>query len=201
MLHLSDMIFTATDSNLISVLMSVDESSAFDCVTYDILLRKLKLYNFDDSTCSWFESYLLHRSQFVTIGAHRSNMIPVHNGVPKGSVLGPLLYTLYINELAETVKDEKCTNQSHLEDNKLFTRNCINCGALPCYADDATFVFASNSRTINKTKLTENLQKIKIFLNDNTLCMNETKTTLLELMVRQKRVRIAGSPPTILTNR
>ena len=73
MLHLSDLIFSATDSNLISVLMSVDESSAFDCVIHELLLRKLKLYNFDDSTCQWFQSYLTFRSQYVTIGAHKSN--------------------------------------------------------------------------------------------------------------------------------
>ena len=75
----------------------------------------------------------------------------------------------------------------------------MNCGSLPTYADDATFLFASNSRNINQSKLTDNLKKIKIFLNDHSLSMNESKTTLLELMVRQKRVRINGSPPSILT--
>ena len=199
MLHLSDMICSATDTNQISVLMSVDESSAFDCVIHELLLRKLKMYNFDDSTCKWFQSYLSFRSQYVTIGAHKSNIAAVQYGVPQGSVLGPLLYTLYINELAETIKDDKCTNISHQEDDLLFTRNCIKCGALPTYADDATFLFSSNSRDLNQSKLTENLSKIKFFLNDHSLSMNEAKTTLLELMVRQKRVRINGTPPSILT--
>ena len=199
MLHLSDTIFRAMDTNQISVLMTVDESSAFDCVTHKLLLRKLSLYNFDDSTCTWINSYIQFCTQYITIEAHRSGMSPVYKGVPQGLVLRPILYMLYINELAETIKDDNCTNQSHLDKDIIFTRNCINCGALPSYTDDVAYIISNNSRDQKQHKLTENLQKIKCFLNDNTLCMNKAKATLLELMVRQKRVRMRGVPLSILT--
>ena len=131
------------------------------------------MYNFSASTCDWILSYLQHRTQYMTIGAQRSEMSAVTHGVPQGSVLGPLLYTIYTNELADVIKDDNCTNPSHEQDNLLFSQNCPNCGALPCYADDATYVFSSNSRDTNQEKLVKNLSKIKIFLNENTLVLNE----------------------------
>ena len=199
MLHLSDTIHRATDLNQVTVLMTLDESSAFDCVSHDTLLRKLKIYNFSTETCDWISSYLKHRTNYVTVGAHKSEMRSVNHGVPQGSVLGPLLYTLYTNELADVIKNDDCNHQNHMDDSQLFSSNCPNCGALPSYADDATYCYSSNSRLKNQDKLITNLQKIKLFLNNNSLTINESKTTLLELMVRQKLARITGTPPSILT--
>ena len=199
MLHLLDTIHRATDLNQITVLMTLDESSAFDCVSHDTLLRKLKIYNFSNETCQWISTYLKHRTNFVTVGAHKSEMRSINHGVPQGSVLGPLLYTLYTNELADVIKNDDCNHPNHTDDNLLFSSNCLNCGALPSYADDATYCYSSNSRQKNQDKLIANLQKIKIFLNNNSLTINESKTTLLELMVRQKLARINGTPPSILT--
>ena len=114
MLQMSDLIFTATDQNQITVLTTIDESSAFDCVKHDNLVRKLRLYNCSEEVCEWMYNYLSYRTQYVTVGTHSSVMTAVITGVPQGSVLGPLLYSIYTNELSEVIKDDLCADQSHM---------------------------------------------------------------------------------------
>ena len=152
MLQISDLIFTATDKNLITTLTTVDESSAFDCVKHEFLLRKLQLYNCDESVCDWMLSYLSFRTQYVMVGAHQSAMSPVYVGVPQGSILGPLLYSIYTNDISEIVKEDDCDDPSHSEDDNLFTPNCQICGMIPFYADDAMIIHSSKSRDDNQNK-------------------------------------------------
>ena len=199
LLQISDLIFTATDKNLITALTTIDESSAFDCVQHTNLIRKLKLYNCSEQTCNWMSSYLSHRTQYVLVGAHQSIMTPVNVGVPQGSVLGPLLYSIYTNEIGKVIKDDNCEDSSHAEDDCLFTPNCNKCGAVPFYADDAMILFSSNSRVLNQLKIEMNLNKMKSFLNSNNLSLNMSKTKLIEIMIKQKRTHAAGSPPSLLT--
>ena len=195
MIHMSDLIYTATDKNLITVLTTIDESSAFDCVLHKNLISKLRLYNCDDLVCTWMESYLAYRTQYVNVGAHQSRMMPVEMGVPQGSVLGPLLYSIYTNDIAETVKKDDCTDPTHLNDDLLFSPNCPRCGTIPFYADDATIITSSNSRVENQISIDRNLQTVKRYLNDNNLSVNESKTNLLEIMVKQKRTTNCWKSP------
>ena len=113
MLQLSDAIFEAADHNKITALVKIDESVTFDCVPHWLLLQKLAFYNFDNHTLNWFSSYLSFRSQYVTINAKDSDMIQASTGVHQGSVLGPIMYTLFINELPEAIKDNNCMNSNH----------------------------------------------------------------------------------------
>ena len=199
MIQLMDTLYTATDNKLISTVMTIDESAAFDVVSHQILLRKMKLYNFSDQTIKWMTSYLSLRSQYVSINTKNSRIISTKSGVPQGSVLGPLMYTLYINELPEAIKDnENCTSDKHSENVELFGQNCDKCGEIICYADDASVVHASNSREENQRKLTENLDKVNNFLTENRLVMNREKTTLTEIMISQKRSKIKGTAPTLI---
>ena len=200
MIQLTDLLYQATDKNLITTLMTIDESAAFDTVQHSLLLEKMKLYKFSTETINWFSSYLSFRSMYVSINNKSSRIVPVHQGVPQGSVLGPLLYTIFINELPELSKDaDNCLNIEHQAGTKLFPPNCSTCGAIPCYADDATVVHSSNSRQLNNTKLEENLNKINNFLSNNKLAMNASKTTINEVMVQQKRTKTRGDPPSLLT--
>lgn len=84
------------DGNLISILVLLDHSKAFDSVDHDILCIKLdNFFNFSPHSTNLIKSYLSSRSQFVVIGTQQSKALNVSRGVPQGSILGPLLYSMY----------------------------------------------------------------------------------------------------------
>ena len=91
--------------NLITSIMATNQSSVFDCVSHSILLRKLHRYKCHDDTIQWFKNYLTSRSQYVSVGRVNSRIVTLERGVPQGSILGPLLFLIYTNEMAETVLD------------------------------------------------------------------------------------------------
>ena len=82
----------------------VDLQKAFDTVEHDILLAKLEHYGIRGMANNWFKSYRFDRKQFVSINGHISNQTSVKYGVPQGSVLGPLLFLIYINDLNLAIK-------------------------------------------------------------------------------------------------
>ena len=109
------------DNSLTSCAIFLDLAKAFETVSHDILLRKLEKYGFRGNTLKLLTSYLKDRYQFVKLGSAKSEISLIEFGVPQGSILGPILFLLYINDLADN------TN--------LFVK---------LYADD-TFLSAANS--------------------------------------------------------
>ena len=197
--QMTDTIFEATDQNLIAAILAVDQSSAFDCVSHAILLRKLEKYGIGTNSLEWFCSYLSNRTQCVNIGTKYSNMKQVLNGVPQGSVLGPILYALYTNELPNVLKDNNnCQDPAHENNEYLFGENCRRCGTVLCYADDATMMTASRTRPENQIKLQEGLDKIDRYLVANRLAINRTKTCIQEIMIPQKKARLKDAPPVLI---
>ena len=95
----------ALEDGELSGVCLLDMSAAFDIVDHDLLLAKLELYGFDSDSIGWIQSYLSDRRQCVSISGSLSKLLPVPTGVPQGSILGPLFYTLFTNELPEVVHD------------------------------------------------------------------------------------------------
>ena len=140
-------------------------------------------YKFDSQTINWMESYLRGRSQYTMIGGKTSSIFPVDRGVPQGSVLGPILYTIYVNEMPDVINQhDTCQNQVHLDGRRLFGKNCVDCGSLPSYADDVTLVMTGDNSMENQLKVARRLEDLSVFLNDNKLAINQEKTVLMEIM-------------------
>ena len=105
------------DENRISVVVLLDMSKAFDSIQNDNLLSKLHLLGVLASALAWFKSYLSLHKQVVRMGSDLSDPLPLTVGVAHGSILGPVLFTLYVNNLLSVPK--KCEAMGYIDDTKL----------------------------------------------------------------------------------
>ena len=95
-LELTNKIFDSFEKNEFTIGIFIDLKKAFDTVNHSILLDKLNFYGIRGTPFNWMHSYLLSRSQYVQIDSWKSPLLPIKCGVPKGPVLGPLLFLIYI---------------------------------------------------------------------------------------------------------
>ena len=104
LLHFTDELLNNMDQKKISVVVLLDMSKAFDSIRHDLMLRKLRKSGVSESARAWFESYLSQRQQVVKFQNNVSDPLPRPVGVPQGSILGPVLFILYVKTPLEFQK-------------------------------------------------------------------------------------------------
>ena len=157
LIDLTEDIRQAIDNGLFACGIFIDLQKAFDTVDHAILLKKLDHYGIRGVANDWFRSYLKNRKQFVSISGCQSNITNVDYGVPQGSVLGPLLFLIYINDLHQAIKYAK-------------TRH---------FADDTNLLIKNNSLKQLKKHLNLDLRSLCNWLKANKISLNCSKTELL----------------------
>ena len=145
----------------------IDLSKAFDSIDHNLLLKKLSAYGILDKEHEWFLNYLSSRMQRVSVNDTYSDWTSVSRGVPQGSILGPLLFLVFMNDLPSVVTS--CT---------------IN-----LYADDTTIYYANKDPDTVTRAINDDLQLIATWIESNKLTMNISKTQVMTLSRRAARLR------------
>lgn len=135
----------------------LDLAKAFDTVSIPILIEKLHRYGFRGPSLDWFQSYLTDRRQHVKVDNSSSDPGDLLFGVPQGSILGPILFILYINDIGTAL-----TNQVNTE--------------IFCYADDTALIFNDASWDSALKTTEKGMAAVTSWLNNNLLTLNANKT-------------------------
>ena len=158
-IELVDKVTKAVEKNESTLGIFLDLSKAFDTIDHDILLYKLEYYGFRGIVLDWFISYLKNRKQFVRYQSCDSEYKNIKCGVPQGSILGPLLFILYVNDITTTT--------SLLE--------------IILFADDTTLLYSHPDISSKVNLINNELREISNWFKANKLSVNASKTNYMML--------------------
>ena len=157
LIHLTDKIREQLDSGNFTCGIFFDLQKAFDIEDHDILIQKLNNYSIRGVANNWFSSYLQNQLQYVSINGFNSKLEYIHCGSPQGSILGPLLFLIYINYL--------------------------NCAIRYCsvhhFEDDTNLPNYNNSVKRTNKQVNQDLKNLTNWLNANKVCLNVSKAELV----------------------
>ncbi|KAL0879152.1 hypothetical protein ABMA27_002946 [Loxostege sticticalis] len=156
----------AMDSGSQVDVVYTDYSKAFDRIQHNLLLRKLQRIGISGDLLRWFSSYIDNRSQAVVVNNYLSGWVTVPSGVPQGSLLGPLLFVIFVNDI------EHCFHSSHLL----------------CFADDMK-IFATITSEADAVLLQEDLARLSDYCVENHLDLNASKCSVVTFS--RKRILVS----------
>ena len=188
----------AAENGLLAGVAMIDMSAAFDVVDIEILLKKCEVLNIQSESLQWLQSYLSQRKQSVYMSGHFSSVVTLEAGVPQGSILGPLLYTIYTLDFPEVVHQDDCPYKYEAQ-STMFRTMCTECGGICCYADDSTYSVVAATTMELSLKLEEKFKVMSSYLSENRLCINSEKTHLLIMSTRQKKRKTTEAMATLNT--
>ena len=164
LVDLIEEIYTSLDQGNYAVSIFLDLSKAFDTVNDSILLSKLLFYGIQNPYINWFKSYLNKRKQRVFVNGTTSDTMPISSGVPQGSILGPLLFLIYINDFTQA----------------------SNFFSMRLFADDTSLTVSGKNLDEILLQINNKLPNIYDWLCANKLTLNLRKTKYLIFQPRQK---------------
>ena len=177
-IHSNDFILNAMDNKKLTASVFLDMSKAFDSLNHDLLIKKLRHIGLSSQAILWFQSYLSSRYQRVRINSSLSDFLPVSTGVPQGSILRPLLFSVYVNDLPLSLK--KCEVDSYVDDTKKYLS------------------FNVKDKDISITDLQQDLTSIRNWCFNNSLLINPDKTKLIVFGTKQMLSRLDDSKLSLL---
>jgi hypothetical protein len=146
-----------------------DLSKAFDVISHNILLQKLNLYGIQGIANQWFESYLSDRSQFIELENVHSSHLPVRCGVPQGSILGPILYLIYVNDIYNSCE-----------------------GNIVSFADDTTLFMSNSDVTQLFSEVNTQINNLFNWFCANKLSLNANKTKYIVIRHNHMHCDLTG---------
>ena len=157
LINITEKIRSALDNNKVACGIFIDLQKAFDTVNNEILLTKLDYYGFRGNIKNWFRSYLYERKQNVIINGFKSKSSIIKHGVPQGSVLGPVLFLLYINDLHKYIKHSTTYH----------------------FADDTNLLNITPDYKTLQREINQDLHLLHEWLVANKISLNKDKTELI----------------------